>query len=69
MRHYLLLQKRTSNDGDIPSHLLTKKQAYPSDMQIEVLRIVPEDVPSYDLSEDLVSQQALPPTSADRRAY
>lgn len=65
----MILLKRTSNDRDIPSHLFPKKQTYPSDMQIEVLRIVPEDMPRNDLSEDLVSQQALPPTSEDRRAY
>lgn len=38
-------------------------------MQIEILRIVREDVPRNDLSEDLVSQQVLPPASVDKRAY
>ena len=65
----MCLLKTISTDGRISNHLFTKKQTLPSDIQIEALRIVREDVPRNDLSEDLDSQQVLPPTSADKRAY
>ena len=69
VRHYVYFLKTTRTDRSIPGHLFTEKQALPSDMQMEILRIVREDVPRNDVSEDLVSQQALPPISVDKRAY